>query len=31
MIIRSDQLRRKMSTEQAELDNIIRWIEVNGE
>ncbi|HUF00680.1 MAG TPA: hypothetical protein VMN99_15605 [Anaerolineales bacterium] len=30
LIIRSDQLRRKMSTEQEELDNIIRWIEVNG-
>ena len=30
LIIRSDRLRRKMSTEQEELDNIIRWIEVNG-
>jgi hypothetical protein len=30
IIIRNDQLRRKMSAEQQELDNIIRWIEVNG-
>ena len=27
---RDDQLRRKMSAEQQELDAIIRWIEVNG-
>jgi hypothetical protein len=30
IIIRDDQLRRKMSAEQQELDAIIRWIEVNG-
>jgi hypothetical protein len=30
IIIRNDQLRRDMSAEQQELDNIIRWIEVNG-
>jgi len=30
IIIRNDQLRRKMSTEQQELEDIIRWIEVNG-
>jgi len=30
IIIRNDQLRREMSAEQQELDNIIRWIEVNG-
>lgn len=30
IILRSDQLRKKMSTEKEELDTIIRWIEVNG-
>lgn len=30
IIIRNDQLLRKMSSEQQELEDIIRWIEVNG-
>ena len=30
IIISDDQLRRKMTTEQEDLENIIRWIEVNG-
>lgn len=30
IIIRNDQLRRRMKTEQQELEDIIRWIEANG-
>lgn len=30
MIIRNDQLRQKMGSEQQELENIIRWMEANG-
>ena len=31
IIIRIDQLRRKMSSELQEVEDIIRWIEVNGQ
>lgn len=30
IIIKNDQLRKRMGDEQQELENIIRWIEVNG-
>ncbi len=30
IIVRNDQLRRKMSTELQDVEGIIRWIEVNG-
>jgi len=30
IIIRNDQLRRKMSNEQQDLEEILRWIEANG-